>query len=81
MSSYSKGKENDEIAQLQEQYKKMMEKHIGIRQFVIDEYNLLNHYTPGVVGLSAIAVVGGLAIAYYNDSNRRSFESIYLASW
>lgn len=81
MSSYAKGKENDEIAQLQEQYRLMMERHVGIRQFVIDEYNLLNHYMPGVVGLSAIAVVGGLAVAWYNNFNKRSFEDIYLASW
>ena len=80
-NSYCKAKEVHDRNHLQEYYARNSERSIGIVDFASDEYSILRHYLPHCMGVGGLAVVGGLWIMSYNQSNLAQFDDAYFSSW
>ena len=80
-NTYTKAKELHDRNHLQAYYARNSERRIGITEFIEDEYTLLEHYIPHGIGVAGIAVVGGLLIMRYNQSNWDYFNTAYFSSW
>jgi hypothetical protein len=80
-NSYSKAKQLHDRNQLQEHYARNSKRSVGIVEYIDEEYSMMRHYIPHCMGVGGLAVVGGLLIMSYNQSNLADFNTAYFSSW
>lgn len=84
--SYRIAKQQHDLAQLREDYR---QRSVGLRERAVDHgrkqskahYSKVQHYLPSGFAVGVIAITGAVAIAAFNRSNRRAYESVFLSSW